>query len=279
MRIAILTPVHGQDAAKAIAQYTNYLKYLGDARELRFFYHVSKESSLDLSNALFCHGSVATCPILVSGSSRQTSVKTCLNALIQLACDLRESKWIPDYVLWHSDSDLMIGPGCIAEMSRYVYGVGCWPFKLEDSQWAHAANMKADPRVNALINNCLLGDLSALKIGRTEASFMAYDLWKVVVDCILEFFENDYFDNLTHHWCAEEILLPSLAAFFSGRGVPSREQLCYTKMTTPGKDRDPGDHRIDIKDLQKLRSEKRFYAAKWFSPDLDDEARLFLQAE
>ena len=277
MKLAILTPVHGNgSAARVIAQTRNYCAYLRPSTDVRFYLHISRASSAEFRSEIVEHATDFTCPLVVSPKSRETSLKSALGALIQLNQDLREDDWEPDYVMWHSDSDLMIKQGVEKVISRYSYGVGSSPFDLETSSWAHAEKMRVDPRLPEFLKQCCGGDKRALKLGRVECSFMEWALWTKVSECINCYFGGDYFDNPGNHWCAEEILLPSLAGIFSKQSSSSRQQLCFTKLCLPGSDRDPGSQKITIDDVNRLRDQEYFYCAKWFSPSLDDDARMYL---
>ena len=106
---------------------------------------------------------------------------------------------------------------------------------------------------------------------------MNLSTWSFVAGKICEYFDNAYFDDTSTHWCAEEVLLPTLVRIANRTPVPFRNQLIYTKPAVPDADRSPGSSCINIDDIIRLRMEGIYYGAKWFSPDLTNEARQFLK--
>ena len=279
MKLAILAPLHGSSTDKAFAQIANYSHYLNNQADYRFYFHISKQSSAGFGDQLHELAASGLYPISIAPCSRTTSVVTTLSALIELAQTLEKDGWLPDYVLWHSESDLLIKEGICSEISKYQYGVGTNCFSYAEIEWSHAPLMRLDDRLNRLLEDAFEDDLSNLRIGRTEGCFMDSKTWAFTINKLYQFFDNDFFDNVSNHWCAEEILLPSLARIANLPNLRCRDQLIYTKPTIPSteSDRDPGQDCITSADIINLRNENVFYGAKWFSPDLQNEARLFLQ--
>jgi hypothetical protein len=276
MKIAILTPIHGVSFEKSRLQLDNYVTYLGCDASIRFYYHVSKESSLELRNDLNLLKEFSSYDIRIAENSRQTSTKTCLNALLELSILVSNDSWCPDYILWHSDSDLLIRTGLSEEIKKYDFGVGIHDFSYNTVDWPHAELMRQDPRFNLFIEGCLGGKISNLRIGRTEGCFMNADIWNQIATQLQTYFDNDYFDLVSNHWCAEEILLPSLLNLVKKENTSCRRQLIYTKPAVPDINRSPEDSKITIQDILKLRLDNCYYGAKWFSASPADDARVFL---
>ena len=281
MKLAILAPVHGSSTDKAFAQLANYSHYLNNQADCRFYFHISKQSTAGFRDQFHELAASGLYPISIAPSSRTTSTMTTLNALIELAQTLEQDEWLPDYVLWHSESDLLIKEGICSEISKYQYGAGTHHFSYADIEWSHAPLMRLDDRLNRLLENVFEGNSSNLRIGRIEGCFMDSKTWAFTTNKLSQFFDNDFFDNASNHWCAEEILIPSLARMANLPNLRCRSQLIYTKPTIPSadSDRNPGQDCITSADIINLRNENVFYGAKWFSPDLQNEARLFLQGK
>ena len=213
MKIAILAPVHGANFEKARLQLDNYKLYLEHEASVRFYYHISRESGPDLRNDLNLLRASSSYDIQIAEKSQQTSIKTCLNALLELASLARKDSWYPDFILWHSDSDLLFRTGLSEEIKKYDFGIGIQGLEYKTSRWDHAEKMRQDPRLNLFVTDCLGGEVANLRIGRTEGCFIQADIWSQIIIQLKTYFGNAYFDLTSNHWCAEEVLLPSLLKF------------------------------------------------------------------
>jgi hypothetical protein len=277
VKLAILAPVHGSNADRVRAQLENYALFLGNGVDCRFYLHVSRESTDGLRDELSSFSASFPFDIYIAHNSRQTSIMTCLNALVELAQVLGQDMWDPDYVLWHSESDLLVRDGVCSEICKYDFGIGIHHINYFDDKWSHAPKMRLDYRLGNLLDDTFEGSVSNLRIGRVEGCFMNSYTWSFVTSKIFKYFDNSFFDDLSNHWCAEEILLPSLARIANTQSLRYRDQLIYTKDTLPNANRDPGLDCISISDILKIRKEGIYFGAKWFSPDLSNETRLFLK--
>ena len=276
MKLAILGPVHGQTFDRLQEQFANYALYLSGEDSYRFYVHVSRESTDEFRNGLANFRASHPSLLRIAEESRVTSTRSCLNALIQLSYLLNTDGWMPDYIFWHSDSDLLVRTNLTSEITRYSFGVEMCDLDYMDDCWSHSLNMRRDQRLVSLVNNILSCSFSDLRIGRTEGCFMNFSTWSFVAGKICEYFDDSYFDDTSTHWCAEEVLIPTLARIANRTPVPYRNQLIYTKPAVPDSDRNPGSACISRYDIIRLRTEGIYYGAKWFSPDLDNEARQFL---
>jgi len=276
MKIAILAPIHGVTFDKVRFQLDNYVTYLGREASIRFYFHVSKESTPEFRYELNLLKQLPRYDIQIVEKSRQTSTKTVSNALIELSRLVYKDSWCPDFILWHTDSDLLIRTGLSEEIKKYDFGIGIGNFDYNTLDWSHAEKMRQDPRLNLFVADCLGGEMSNLRIGRTEGCFMKAPIWNQIAIQLQKYFDNDYFDVTSNHWCAEEILLPSLLNFTINESTSFRRQLIYTKPTVPDINRSPGGDKITIQDILKLRRDNLYFGAKWFSTSSDDDARIFL---
>lgn len=274
MKIAILTPIGGATFEKFRLQLDNYVTYMGREASIRFYYHVSKENTDEFRNELKLLKNSSRYDMQIAEKSRQTSNKTCLNALIELSKLVRQDSWHPDFILWHSDSDLLIKTGLSEEIKKYDFGIDINHIDYNTVKWCHAEKMRQDPRLNLFVTKCLDGKISNLCLGRTEGCFMNANIWNQIATQLEIYFDDNYFDSTSNHWCAEEVILPSLLNSIKER-ASHRKQLIYIK---PSKSRDPSsEEKITIKDVLKLRQDHYYYGAKRFSASCDDEARIFLR--
>jgi hypothetical protein len=288
MKLAILTPVHGQDPSRQLLQLANYQKFMANT-ELSFYYHISLESSSAFRNG-FQNGSSALgarcyfCPV-----SKQTSTNSGINALIETTKLLMNDNWTPDKVYWHSDSDLLFTSKAADIVDEYDVGLGVDTGSVLDKhKWDHYDSMTRDSRIHIFLSEVLEGVKEKLIVGRTEGIFASLDTWKEAALIISHYFDDTYFDNPSNHWCIEEVVLPSLINHLAGQQVRRTSQLVFTKNgATPseasqamatGDPRLLAQNQITIDDLIQLRHEGKFAGAKWFPSDMDNPVYKFLES-
>jgi len=267
VRIAILAAVHGNDAGKVIRQANNYIHMLRDS-ELHFLFHVSMQSSARFRDQLYLYTSrphLQRVSFYISDVSRMTSTSSVLNALITLT-SFMSRLWInPDFVVWHTDSDLIVRRGIEKTFSSYDFGVGINSLNIISGDWQHLPKMRADTRSSEAFLKYGISD-SEMFFGRTECSFYNIWVWTYISSFLLQSFGDSYFDNVDNHWCAEEVILPTLCQFLrKSHGLRGRDQLCWTKKI--GEEyatRDNVDAFVKPLDIRHIRRVGWYYAAKWF---------------
>ena len=288
MKLAILSPIHGQDPARQLLQLANYQKFMAKA-ELSFYYHISRESTLEFHDG-FKNGSSALnarcnfCPV-----SRQTSTKSAINAVIETTKLLMSDSWVPDKVYWHSDSDLLFTSKATDIIDQFDIGLGIDTGSVLDKHlWDHFDSMSNDLRIHNFFKEILGGVREKIIVGRTEGIFASLEIWQEAASIILGYFDDTQFDRYSNHWCIEEVVLPSLLNHLAGQEARRSSQLVYTKISANPSETnkiapivDPrmlSQNQINSDDLIRLRSEGRFAGAKWFPSDLRNPVYEFLEA-
>lgn len=278
MKLAILTPIHGRVGDKVIQQVQNYQRWCQDVT-LKFYFHPSLESTNQLTADVIHFAKKYSADTLFCPLSAATSFKTCLNAMLELDELMALDNFEPDYIYWHTDSDLLIAEGLSTEIAKFDLGIDIINFPLSTrAEWPHSRLMWADIRASRFVERFLDGDTNMIKIGRTEGSFFRRPVWDAIISVVRTYFQDSYFDNVEHHWCAEEILIPTISnhPYISDKYGGRRENLVFVKRPDQQLDRTSDDHVIEIADILELRSQGVFYAAKWFSNNLNDPARRFV---
>lgn len=265
MKLAILAPLHLNDETKAIRQFKNYEYWLSESGITRhYFIHVSTESSLEALDNLTSFLKLAEIPHSISPRSAPTSFNTCLNAILSLDQALRRHGELFSHIYYHTDSDLLFMNGLAEEISKYNSGIGILGrLGYEKTKWYHAERMRKDSRLNEFVTSVLKGNYDSLYIGRTEGMFAINSIWSLTNDIINSFFSDDFFDNAKNHWCAEEILFPTLFMLISGltgSKTACRKNLIFSKTT--GENRH--DRIVSQEDISRLISEGEYFGAKWF---------------
>lgn len=278
LKLAILTPVHGHNGVRIIWQLQNYLKWC-KGLQIRFYIHPSLESTNQLTADVLGFATrdsvdIAWCPI-----STPTSFKTCLNAILSMDTMLAKDDYSPDYVYYHSDSDLLFCDGVGSEIAKYDLGVEIEEYTAEiNAAWPHASVMWVDPRFSTFLSEFLKGDKSMIRMGRTEGSFYKKRVWDQLITVVRRYFGDAFFETAKNHWCAEEILIPTIANCLAANTIfPSwRQNLIFTKHPGRQLERNSVEGKITVSDIQELRRQGVFFGAKWFSNDPEDPARRLL---
>lgn len=287
MKLAILTPIHGKEPTRHLIQLANYLSFMAEA-DITFYYHFSLESSPEFIERFKAGSSSLTTRCRFCPRSRQTSINSAINALIETTRMLISDNWIPDKVYYHTDSDLLFTHKAINNIQDFEIGVGADTGSvLDKNKWVHYNAMMNDSRLINFFENELKAQKSKLIVGRTEGMFASYERWEQLFTVISRYFDDSFFDSTLNHWCIEEVIVPSLLLAKADGCTNHRSQLIYTKrnppsdIAGPSKNTDPrmlAQNHITIQDIDRLRIEGRYSGAKWFSPEKEDPVYNYLKA-
>jgi hypothetical protein len=270
--IAILCPIHRNIELVAL-QLDNYKKYT-DNRCTQIL-HRSKEGfhnfTLDKISKYKSFDGVR-----FSRYAATTSWKTCMGAFIACSDLLDRSEF--DYVYIHTDGDLLI----YGDLFNYIVSnkIGySGIYFLGHEVWPHFKLMANDTRLLNLIDSIGL-KFSDLVFGRQEGAFFPTSLWLKIINKITEFYDDSYFDEVDLHWPLEEVLVPTLAKFYSEDAdhVPN---VVFTKQLLHSGGRDNPLNCISIEDIQAHRFSQNSHnciALKWFATNSADLARLYLSS-
>ena len=278
MNLAILTPVHGSSGARITLQLKNYQKWCKDVK-IKFYIHPSLETTNKLTADLLRYAAHASMDIKLCPLSVATSFRSCLNAILAMDKMLSEDSFNADYVYYHSDSDLLFSDGVSGVISEHDFGVDVIQYTSAINEaWPHAGLMWCDQRFVDFVDGFLGGDRSMIRIGRIEGSFYKKNLWDKILAVVRTYFDSPFFDDVENHWCAEEILFPTLAVHPTISSIFDRRRpnLVFVKNPDSQLDRNAEEGKITVFDIQNLRANGAFHGAKWFSNDPADPARRLL---
>lgn len=216
MRLALLSPVHGQSIDHIAQQLDNYRAFLAPLT-LRHYLHISLESSPDLKSNLLKFADQNSHDIVICKKSRPTWRPCTANALCELIKTTLEDREVHDKVLIHTDTDLLFSEKVKTHLRQHSIGCGNKPFRGSKGRWKWISNAQSDPRINRLVIEMLDGDAASLRVGRVCGSFMPWDLFKLFGTMYNHYFSNKFFDrNPKKHWPLTEIAIPTILHLLAG---------------------------------------------------------------
>lgn len=272
LKIAVLTPFHCKEGFSACApQLRNYSYYLRNA-ECLFVFHLSSETPRSDLASMRNYLSSEHHDVVYTDYSVVTSRFGSSNAIPVLWETLRK-QFTPDYIIYRSASDLIFREGIPELMQRYPYAVNSSGFTLHSSKWKWRLHIKRDPRIKTM-QHLLMPDRDKLYCGRVGCSYYSYDLWREMMDWLTRMGRKGrdvYFSNVKNHWPAEEVIIPTLS-----RVIADKQNLRnYGRSLSFAKD-DHSSERMNLQDIELLRKEGLYYAAKRFHETREDPAFLYL---
>jgi len=225
MRLALLSPVHGQSIDHIARQLENYRTFL-DPFELRHYLHISLESSPVLGDQLLAFAEREQHSIVLTQRSRPTWRPCTAHALSELIKTVLADAATSDAVLIHTDTDLLFSEAAAQQIKRHRIGCGDKPFRGRDGRWKWTAKANADPRIQTLVRELLDGDASALRIGRVCGAFMPWTVFKTFGVIYNHYFDNTYLEeHPRRHWPVTEIAIPTILRYLEGPNSPFQPPL------------------------------------------------------
>ena len=217
MRLALLSPVHGQSIDHIAQQLENYRVFLAPF-ELRHYFHVSLESHPDLQSELTAFAEREGHNIVFT-KRRQPTWRPCTAyALCELIKTALSDQHIHDKVLIHTDTDLLVSAKAKDQLQNNRIGCGNNFFKFSNVRWKWTGKAKADPRLQNFIQEMLDGDLSKLRSGRVCGVFMPWAVFQLFGVMFRYYFKDDYFKRKPErHWPVTEIAIPSILHLLEGQ--------------------------------------------------------------
>jgi hypothetical protein len=274
-KIGVLCPIHRRPDL-ILEQLKNYANY-SDNRCFHVL-HCSKDGVVNFNDdfraivreiyGVFCDNAIST------------SWRCVMGAFIECTNKIKSAD--VEYVYLHTDGDLIIKGNLrdYVTTNRIAYS-GSHP--EESWNWPHYDKMLKDVRFRAIRESLGISD-SMILVGRQEGSFFPKDVWLQIVEKITEYYNNDFFEDLESHWPVEEALIPTLASFYAKgqkkvRNIVKTKEMKFSSST--GNQRDNPENCVTVKDLQEILDDGSMscIGMKWFSQNLDDEARCFLKKE
>ncbi|MAI96800.1 MAG: hypothetical protein CMN95_08825 [Synechococcus sp. MED650] len=225
MRLALLSPVHGQSIEHIARQLENYRIFLAPF-QLCHYLHVSLESSADLKEKLVAFAEQEGHDIVFTKRSRITSRPCTANALCELIKTALADERSHDKVLIHTDTDLLFSTKAIRKLQKHSIGCGDSAFRGDEGRWKWAAKALADPRIQRFTTEMLDGDTNGLRMGRVCGAFMPWGVFKPFGALYNQYFDNRYFEKQPkRHWPLTEIAIPTILRLLQGPNVRFRSPL------------------------------------------------------
>ena len=216
MRLALLSPVHGQTIDHIARQLQNYRAFLAPFK-LCHYLHVSQESRSDLCSELIRFAEADGHSIVLSKSSRPTWPTCTANAFAELVQTVLSDQRRHDKVLIHTDTDLLFSGAVTRHLKRNRIGCGDSQYRGDNARWKWSGMVTQDPRIQRFVNEMLDGDISALRQGRVCGAFMPWSVFKPLGALFNHFFQDDYFEtNASRRWPLTEIAIPTLLRLLEG---------------------------------------------------------------
>lgn len=278
MKLAILLPAHATSADKLIRQLKNYEMWLEDGKSCRhYFIHFSSETPTQVKESVLAFCEASQIQLSINSNCRITSYNSCLGALIELSQLLAKADRSFSFVYYHTDSDLLFRSGLAEYIANNRFAIGILGrLGYHTTQWYHAEKMRKDSRVIGFVNNVLGGSYDDLYIGRVEGMFAPYHAWMMIADVLNHYFGNTYFDDPKNHWCAEEVLYPTLFKHFEqflGDYVNLASNVVYVSLEGGAR----SDRIISPSKLHSLMKSTSYFGAKWFSSASDEAVNICMK--
>ena len=130
MRLALLSPIHGQSIEHIARQLENYRVFLAPF-ELRHYFHVSLESHPDLQSELTAFAEREGHSIVFT-ERRQPTWRPCTAyALCELIKTALADHHSHDKVLIHTDTDLLVSAKAKDQLQNHRIGCGNSAFRYD----------------------------------------------------------------------------------------------------------------------------------------------------
>ena len=262
MRLALLSPIHGQSIDHIARQLENYRVFLAPF-ELRHYFHVSLESHPDLQSELTAFAEREEYSIVFT-ERRQPTWRPCTAyALCELIKTALADHHIHDKVLIHTDTDLLVSAKAKDQLQNHRIGCGNSQCRLENSRWRWGAKAKADPRLKRFIKEILDGDLSKLRSGRVCGAYMPWSVFKIFGVIYYHYFKNNYLKkNPESVWPVTEIAIPSILHHLEGQNASFQPPLIEV----------PKDKKVPRQTIDRLLKRGDQFGLKKIARDTDSDA-------
>ena len=219
MRLALLSPVHGQSIDHIARQLENYRTFLAPF-ELRHYLHVSLESSESLQRELLTYAQRHNHDIMFTHRRRTTWRHCTANAfheLIQTAT-LHDSKYQSVFI--HTDADLLFSSKLKKIIRSRAITCGSKRFQ-PNSKWKWNQLAMQDPRLKRFIKETANHNPNNLFKGRVCGCSMPKSIFLQFSEIYLKYFSDNYFDfTPKSQWPLTEVAIPSILNFITPENTP-----------------------------------------------------------
>jgi hypothetical protein len=263
--IAISTPVH-TDIDASIRQLHNYSRFFGG--NIVYLMHLSREASHlrdDYNKAISSFPNAILLP-----ESRATSIYCTLGAHIAATEYLLNEYMRPDFIYFHSASDLLIKRGLARHIE--ITKSGIMHYRIDESNWMWSEHLKADKSFSAFLDELSICTQD-IYFGRIEGSYMKFEFWLEAYAVIKRVYDLDSFiSGNAGVWPVEESLIPTY--YLNTQGIPNSNIAVETKRLNGMESRNSP---ISLIELEAYLLNPAVFGAKWFASDLRDPALLYLK--
>ena len=228
MRLALLSPVHGQSIDQIARQLENYRAFLKPF-QLRHYLHISERSSIDLKDNLIAYAQRNDHDIVITERSRSTWSTCTAHAFCELVHKALNDDVRHDKVLIHTDTDLLFSAGAVHHLRNHPIGCEANRFRGAKSRWKWSPKVLNDPRIQRFVHEMLDGEVKQLRQGRVCGAFMPWSVFKPFGVLFNHFFDDQYFDShAKQRWPLNEVAIPTLLRLLVGAEVPFANVLIKT---------------------------------------------------
>ena len=263
MRLALLSPIHGQSIDHIARQLENYRVFLAPF-ELRHYFHVSLESHPDLQSDLTALAEREGHSIHFT-KQRQPTWRPCtVYALCELIKTVLSDHHSHDKVLIHTDTDLLVSSQAKNQLSNHRIGCGNKPFRIDrKTSWRWRSKAKSDPHLKQFVREMLDDDPSKLRVGRVCGTYMPWSTFKTFGVLFNNYFNNNYFKRRPkRHWPVTEIAIPSILHLLEGPKANFQPPLIVV----------PEGKKVSCKNIDRLLQSDHSFGLKKIARDTDSEA-------
>ena len=266
MRLALLSPIHGQSIDHITRQLENYRVFLAPF-ELRHYFHVSLESHPNLQSELTAFAAKEGHSIVFTKRRKPTWRPCTAYALCELIKTVLADHHIHDKVIIHTDTDLLLSSKAKDQLRNHRIGCGDKAFHIDSqSSWKWSSKAKSDPHLKRFVSEILDNDFSKLRVGRVCGTYMPWQTFKNFGILFNSYFNNNYFiRSPKRHWPVTEIAIPSILHFLEGEDAIFHPPLIQV----------PEGKHISRQTIKQLLKKSEHFGIKKLARETNSEALQF----
>ena len=266
MRLALLSPIHGQSIDHIARQLENYRTFLTPFK-LRHFLHLSLESSASLQHELLDYADQHGHDIVFTQHRRRTWRHCTANALKELiSCASIHPESHHSFFI-HTDSDLLFSP----KVKKIIRSrrIACGSKALNPkSKWKWNGPAQQDPRLKAFACDYADNNFRNLYKGRVCGCSLPQKTFLQFSEIYLKYFNLDYIEsNPGSEWPLAEIAIPSILRLAID---PSPKPFHPALISAPK------TKTITVNSIKQALRKKSSYGMKKIARDTQSEAFTFL---
>ena len=265
MRLALLSPIHGQSIDHIARQLENYRVFLAPF-ELRHYFHVSLESYPELQSDLTAFAEREGHSIVFTQHRRATWRYCTADALSELIKSALTDPSEHDAVLIHTDADLLFSSKIKTSILTGMVHCGEKKFKTR-TKWKWIKHSLSDPRIKTFTDRHFEGNYNNLSRGRVCGSLIPWNIFEKFSNIYLSAFDNNYFESTTKtQWPLTEVTIPTILRMITG----DDQHFLPPLITAPKK------KLITVRDIKRAFKQGDSFGLKKIARDTDSDAFHYL---